>query len=359
MKNYKVCVYAISKNEEQFVKRWYESMKEADKIIVLDTGSTDNTVKLLEDLGVEVHTKEIKPWRFDVARNEALKLVPKDYQICVCTDLDEEFVSGWKEKLIDNWHKDTTRMRYTYNWSFNEYGEVGTSFLLNKIHSRDNYKWVHPVHEVLKPLKNEKEEICKEIILNHHPDRSKSRSSYLPLLELSVKEDPEDDRNMHYLGREYMYYEMWDNAIETLKKHLMLKSATWKDERCASMRFIGRCYKAKKDIENAKKWYLDAIKEAPYLRESYVELGYLYYEELDYLNSYYYLKMALEIDNKSDSYINEEFAWNGLIYDLLSICAFNLKLYKEALSNVKIALSKDKNNIRLKINLEEMEKYVS
>lgn len=359
MNNYKVCVYAICKNEEKFVKRWYESMKEADKIIVLDTGSTDNTVKLLQDLGVEVHTKEIKPWRFDVARNESLKLIPKDYQICVCTDLDEVFNKGWKEKILNNWDDDITRLRYTYNWSFNEYGEPATTFLLNKIHLRDNYKWTHPVHEVLTPIGKENEKICEDIVLNHYPDCNKSRNSYLPLLELSVKECPEDDRNMHYLGREYMYYKKWDKAIETLQKHLSLKSATWKDERCASMRFIARCYIAKKDIEKAKEWYFDAINEAPYLREGYVELGYLYYEEKEYLIVYYYLKRALEIDKKSNSYINEEFAWNSFVYDLLSICAFNLELYKEAVLYVKEALDKDKNNIRLQLNLENMEKYIS
>ena len=46
----KVCVYAICKNEEKFVDRWYESIKEADKIVVLDTGSTDNTVQKLSKL---------------------------------------------------------------------------------------------------------------------------------------------------------------------------------------------------------------------------------------------------------------------------------------------------------------------
>lgn len=37
----KICVYAIAKNEEQFVDRWVDSMSEADVIVVLDTGSTD------------------------------------------------------------------------------------------------------------------------------------------------------------------------------------------------------------------------------------------------------------------------------------------------------------------------------
>ena len=45
-KKYKVCVYAICKNEEKFVDRWFNSMKEADELYVLETGSTDNSIKL-------------------------------------------------------------------------------------------------------------------------------------------------------------------------------------------------------------------------------------------------------------------------------------------------------------------------
>ena len=94
MKKYKVCVYAISKNEEKFVERWMKSMSEADEVYVLDTGSTDNTVKKLKKLGAIVKKEKIIPWRFDVARNKSLSLVPEDCDICVCTDLDEVFVSG-------------------------------------------------------------------------------------------------------------------------------------------------------------------------------------------------------------------------------------------------------------------------
>lgn len=359
MNKYKVCVYAISKNEEKFVERWVNSMQEADKIIVLDTGSTDKTVELLKNNGVEVFEKKIEPWRFDVARNECLKLIPEEFTICVCTDLDEVFESGWKEKLLKVWNDNVTRVKYTFNWSFDEYGNPATTFLLNKIHKRDIYIWTHPVHEVLTALDKENEIICKEIILNHYPDKDKSRKSYLPLLELSVEEDPEDDRNMHYLGREYMYYAKWDKCIETLKRHLNLKKATWKDERAASMRFIARSYNALNDIESSKKWYLDAIKEAPYLREAYVELAYLYYTEQDFNNAYIYLNKAMDIKNKSDSYINEEFAWNSFIYDLYSLVAFELKKYDEAYESIKKAYELDKNNLRLQMNMEYIEKFVN
>ena len=41
----KIAVYAISKNEEQFVKTFCESSKLADYIMIADTGSTDGTVE--------------------------------------------------------------------------------------------------------------------------------------------------------------------------------------------------------------------------------------------------------------------------------------------------------------------------
>ena len=102
MNKYKIIVYAISKNEEIFVDRWVESMKEADQIYVLDTGSTDNTVSKLKEKGVIVKEEIINPWRFDVARNKSLELLPEDTDICVCTDLDEVFEKGWRKKLEES-----------------------------------------------------------------------------------------------------------------------------------------------------------------------------------------------------------------------------------------------------------------
>ena len=128
----KIVVYAITKDEEKFVNRWYNSMKEADDIYVLDTGSTDNTVELLSKLGVHVKTEIINPWRFDVARNKSLDLVPQDTDICVCTDIDEVFTSGWRKKLEEVFN-DSNRLRYNYIWSFDKYGNPAVNFYQEKI----------------------------------------------------------------------------------------------------------------------------------------------------------------------------------------------------------------------------------
>ena len=192
----------------------------------------------------------------------------------------------------------------------------------------------------------EKENIvtCDEIILNHYPDDTKSRGSYLELLELSVKEDPQDDRNIHYLGREYMYHGKWNECIDTLIKHLNLKKATWKDERAASMRYIARSYRNLKRYDESLLWYLKAIEEAPYLRDGYVEYAILQYEINNYLECIRYLTSALTIKTHEKTYINEIFSWDYTIDNLLSCCYFYLGMKDIALFYIKRALYYDENN---------------
>ncbi len=356
MKKYKVCVYAICKNEEKFVDRFMNSVSEADKVFVLDTGSTDKTVEKLKKIGAIVETKEIKPWRFDVARNMSLDMVDDDTDICVCIDLDEVLKEGWRNKLEELWNDKITRLRYNYIWSFDKYHNPEVNFYIEKIHSRRNYKWTHPVHEVL-TYTGEKEIFLTtdEITVEHYPDNNKSRSAYLPLLELSVKEDPDDDRNMHYLGREYMFYGKYNEAIDTLIKHLKLPRATWKDERCASMRFIARCYKYLKRYDEARMWTDKAISEAPYLRDPYMERALIEYELNNWDEVEEYTNKALKIEKSTKSYINEIFSWNHTPYDLLSLAYYYKGNYNKSLENINKALELSPDDKRLLNNKKLIE----
>lgn len=352
MGKYKVCVYAICKNEEAFVERWYNSMREADAIYVLDTGSSDGTVDKLRKLGCVVKVQEVKPWRFDIARNISLEMVPTDADICVCTDLDEVLSEGWRDELERVWNKDTTRCHYIYNWKLDDENRPIISFYYDKIHSRNNYKWIYPVHEVLDSEKDEVKVVSDKIVLNHYPDSNKSRGQYLELLELSVREYPDSDRNWHYLGREYMFHQEWNKAIDTLLYHLKMKNSTWKDERAASMRFIARCYNNMGRIDEARMWYNKAIDEAPYLRDAYVELAMLEYREKNFKEVYDKCILASQIEINNRSYINEEFTFNETVYDLLSISSYYLGKYNEALIYVDKALEINSNSERLNKNKE-------
>jgi hypothetical protein len=351
----KVCVYAIAKNEEKFAARWAQSMKEADEIFVLDTGSTDETVKILEENGVQVSVQKIEPWRFDKARNASLDLVPEDADICVCTDLDEVFHPGWREKMELQWKKGADRLRYRYTWNFQEDGSEGIVFWIEKTHARKGYQWVNPVHEVLAFEKPSERILTVEgVQLDHHADDTKPRTQYLPLLELAVEEMPDNDRNVHYLGREYMYTGQYQKAIEMLKRHLEMPKAIWRDERCASMRYIAKCYVKLGNIPEAYKYFLLAIGEAPHLREPWLDAAYFEYMRKNWLGAAYFIEYALTIKERPRTYITEASSWDGTPYDVLSIAYYHIGDIDKAIENIRKAIAYS-DEVRLKENLKLFE----
>lgn len=356
----KICVYAIAKNEIKFIDRWYNSVKEADYICVLDTGSADGSFEKFKSLNIITKQKIYKNFRFDKARNDSMKLIPQDTDICVCVDLDEFFMPGWSQTLKNNWKPSTTQARYRYTWNYNPDGSEGIVFMLDKIHKPNIFTWVNPVHEVLTIKVNQPQNIINlpQIQLCHKADSTKSRSNYLPLLELAVKENPNNDRNTHYLAREYMFYEKYEKAIELFNNHLSLKTATWKDERCASYRYIAHCYEKLNNLQEQEKYLHLAILEANHLREPYYELFLMYYKQENYLKSAFILEEMLKIKNRELTYISMQDCWNETPYDYLSICYYELKQYKKAILNAEIALrfkdcNRIKNNLQIFKNLQQ------
>ena len=355
----RVCVYAICKNEEQFVERWVESMKEADVIIVLDTGSTDKTVKKLREKGVIVYEEVISPWRFDVARNKSLAHVPRNVDVCVCTDLDEVLNKGWRAALERDWQPTTTQGRYLYNWSMHPDGSPDVQFEYLKIHKRQGFYWTYPVHEILKYRgKQTKETFLHDVILTHYPDETKSRTSYLPLLEMAVKENPQDDRMTYYLGREYMYQKQYVSCVKTLTQYLGLKSAIWDEERSAAMRLIARSYEVMNQKEEAYGWYYRAIAQCPHMRESYVECAKYAYVNKEFEVCFFMISQALKIKEKSSTYVNMGYAWDHTPHDLMAISSYYLGLFDQAYEHAKKALVYAPKNKRLQDNLHLIENKI-
>ena len=355
----KIVVYAIAKNESSFVDRWMDSMSEADQVVVLDTGSDDGTAERLQARGAQVTVERIVPWRFDQARNRSLELVPEDADVCVCTDLDEVFHPGWRSALEGVWTPETRQASYRYTWSFQPDGSEGVVFWQEKIHARRGFRWVHPVHEVLEWVgEGERGPMVsvQGIQLDHHPDPKKSRGQYLPLLELSVAEDPEDDRNLHYLGREYLYYGRWDDCIRTLTRHLALPKAVWRDERAASMRYIARAHARKGERDEARDWYLRAAAEAPHLREPWTDLAMLLYEDQEWEGVLYATACALKIRERPRTYICEAEAWGSLPHDLRCQAYYHTGRLPQALEEARLALAAAPSDPRLAGNAALLEK---
>lgn len=344
---YRVAVVSICKNEEKFIERWAESAKDADEIWLLDTGSSDSSVELAKRKGVNVLTKTFDPWRFDHARNYLLELLPPDIDYVINLDVDEVLVAGWREAL-ETVHPDVTRPRYKYVWSWKdeEKGLEGLVYQGDKIVTRHGYKWKHPVHEVMIPQGIEEIQATVEgLEIHHHPDSTKSRSQYLPLLVQAVAEDPDDDRNTYYCARELFFNGQVEASVNLFKTHLSLPRAQWRPERAWSMRYL-----AKMLPEEREHWLLRAVAEYPEGREPWVDLAKHYHEKQWWASCYWAATRALAIESKPLLYLNEEEAWSFLPWDLAALSAYHMKMYDKAVEFNEQALLLNSSDKRLIAN---------
>lgn len=364
----KICVYAICKNESQFVEKWLNSMAEADYICVLDTGSMDDTYKKLKaDPRVTAVKREvIKPWRFDVARNESMKLIPEDADVLVCTDFDEVFAPGWADVIRSEWIVgQTNKMYYTYAWSHNENGEPEDVFAYDKIHDR-NYHWVFPVHEVLLPINGDfeanKVNVGERIYLHHYQDKSKPRSSYLPLLKLSVEENPDDSHVRMLYARELYIQNDKEGSLREFLEVLNMPDVNnpgKKDVLLNSLLQVAVIYEDMQQYDETLWYCQEFIKEDYSFREPYLLMADVYNAMKMPTLSEACIAAAKEYGYRHYSWVERASTYTSWMPDTESISKFLLNRYDEACKLCKEALSHAPSDERLLKNYAEMSsKYI-
>lgn len=292
-KDVKICCYAITAGEpKQFIDQWLESMKPADYICVLVTKEGDPNWYYFNEKkknypNLIVQQKTIKPWRFDVARNESMKLIPNDSDVLICTDIDERLIPDfWDDlrKCIFE-HPNFDRIFYRYAWSHDAAGNPKWVFWYDKITQAKGWEWKYPVHESLH-CNREKYNYQGQyyldkdkIYLHHYPDDSKSRSSYLGLLKLRAEEYQDDLYGLFYLAREYSFIMDWQNALKTAYDlYVRIKANPLRDDMKmlpATLNMLGDFSSRLNQKDDAEYWYRKSIKTEPIYRDGYIKLAQL------------------------------------------------------------------------------------
>lgn len=349
----KICVYAIAKDEEKNVEQWVANMQPADHIIVLDTGSTDRTVELLTSLGVEVHQKHYDYFRFDEARNDSLDLIPDEYNIRVCTDLDERWAQdNWADLIRKFWKEEHPRMIYSYVWSHNEDGSDGLNFIINKIHGKDpDLRWEGAVHEHLTFMSTGSREfktcidMTKVLTLHHYQDSHKDRLFYINLMKDRVKEHPTDYQAWLLLGNELRVKGSPEEAINCYRYVIdnndgMLDSA----EIGSAYYYMGRCYYELQDGFNAMASYSLGIANNRYYRDNYYGLGIILTDNHMFDMAIGVLQEALKTSKRVYGWMEDPFTWTYALYDLLAFIYAQKGDYKNAFIYISKALTYDSKN---------------
>jgi hypothetical protein len=348
----KVAVYTIALNEAAHVERWANSAIDADYRIVADTGSTDNTVELLTRAGVSVHRIAIRPWRFDDARNAAMALIPDDVDVCCSMDMDRWLAPDWRAKLEANWAEETTAIycRTVYRASVDDPTPL-RSWPTKNFHRRWGYRFRRPVHEALF-FTGDKEVApgCDDIVMYEVQDLTKStRQSYLPLMEVAHKEDPNDGQICFWLGRDLMWAEQHGRAIELLQRYLALPTSTWREERSEAMRFLARM-----QADQAITWLDKARVEAPHRRETWLDLAEQFHAKADWLNLFWACANGIELTRRTGSYLDDPACWGSILFDLGSIACWQLGALDRAVEWGRTATDLSPGSRRLADNLNHL-----
>jgi len=355
----KVCVYAIALNEAHFAARLAASCREADMVLVADTGSTDDTVAALRAEGVVVESISVKPWRFDDARNAALALIPDDIDVCISIDMDEVLLPGWRQALEAKWTPGVNQAYYTYIVSHRPDGSPEESFLNNRIHSRHGFRWRWPIHESLfadrTPVRLV---VIEELKIEHFPDLTKSRSQYLPLLEAAVKELPWEPRMSFCLGRDLLHARRYEEAREELERGLTLTAPNPPGLRNLTLRHIARCLDCLQRPDEALDYFRRAADEGAEMRGAWLELAQAYHERKMWPQCYETIRRVLDMPRGTFDYGFDTYL-PIVAEDVAAIAAWTLGHKAEALEYGRKAAAEAPFDERIAGNLATMERIMS
>lgn len=301
----KIAVYTIALNEEKHVERWYNSVKDADYILIADTGSTDRTVEIAKSLGINVFNISIKPWRFDTARNVALALLPDDIDMCVSLDMDETISEGWREIL-----EKTTGNQITY--VFDNYHKQH-SMVNNKIHSRHGYVWKFIMHEgIVQDRITPDIEFAYGLEVYHLPDTEKPRSQYLDLIKAALDETRNITRYYKYYTDALVSLERYEEAEEWYLKMLEVPGFSNYDS--------AHVYRILANIipEKFGEYILCCLGEAPDRREPYYYIAKWYGENDRWEECLVWCEKALAVKDITVDIFKDNDAWGQPMDELYS-----------------------------------------
>ncbi len=322
----KFSIVLIARNEEKTLPKLINSLSEfkqrGGEVILVDTGSNDNTVNIAKELGCKVtevgekfikiidedlakkinkkfivdgEPEVVKPnskvFDYSSARNFAAELASNDF--IAMPDCDEQYTKLNIDEINKKIEAGEKQFDYNFVYSHDRNGNEAIKFIHSKFYNRKFLKWVGIIHEVLQG--NVKRHFFNENIikLEHWQIPSENRSRYLSGLALDCYLNPDKDRNSHYFAREMFYNKMWKSASKEFERHIAMNK--WQTERGQSMVFLGDCLINLNKIEEGLQQYHRAIITGPQRRIAFLRLAAFMMKNKDFIRAIAYAKAALEI----------------------------------------------------------------
>lgn len=282
---------------ERFKDVLLHNLPYIDRWTILDTGSTDNTISIIQNvLKDKKGTLYQEPFiNFRESRNRCLDLstyegrIPCEYTIML--DDTYQIYGDLRKFLIHNIDDDAIE-------SFSLYIKTDVQYVSNRIiKSKTNLRYINTIHETIQPNKNYLIPIdisyLSEYIDEYMNQRTIARKQLdLNLLFDEYNKDPTNPRHSYYIAGTYLAIKNWEDARKWYRIRLNYKSSFEEEEYDAlyKIAFLSDFYLD--TWENAEKYYLSACTFNPKRPESFYMLSEHYRQLSDYPKAYHYLVQA-------------------------------------------------------------------
>lgn len=267
----KISASLIVKNEQDHLRSCLDSIKGVDEIVIVDTGSQDNTIAIAKEYTDKVYHGEEYLWQdnFAHSRNQSLSLCTGDWVLII--DADEVLEEGGIEKLRDAISKATKTGLYFNTVSASNHVQVHQSIRAFK---RECGRWEGRAHNYLTCLSTESVNITMyygySTAHNIDPNRT------LRILKSACEENPNLTRERYYLAREYWYRKDYDTALYHYQEYVA--HSTFLGEKVDAYLTMARCCWLTQRGDLARKYCLDAIKLNPDFKEALLFMSEIHHE---------------------------------------------------------------------------------
>lgn len=289
-----ISVAIIVKNEPLLEMCLLSIRKHVQEIVIVDTGSTDGTTqevaKRYADI-FEVYTGANNPETgliedFAKARNRSFELASEKNWI-MWADSDDVIAGAENlNKIISEYDikklgVDAVGILFPYEYSYSESGAVTCLHYRERLFSNKNFfNFVNPVHEVVTPKEGAKVSLIPrdEIVFKHQRQYSAKQHEpgrNLRILRKHFEANPNDARQMYYLGLETCNAGMIDEAIQLLSKYVDISG--WDDERGMACLKLVDIFQARGQYQEGIKWAFKTIEIMENWGEGYFALARMFY----------------------------------------------------------------------------------